>query len=63
MSMVNTNAFFDFTDFTAFQVLRRARHGLVSDSGTSLVVIHVGGPRCGTSSTDNIMNRHDHVDC
>ena len=54
--MINTNVFFDFTDF-------QVRHQLLFDRVFSVGVgyvfmLHVGGTRCVTSSTDNIMKIH-----
>jgi hypothetical protein len=52
-SMIKTNVFFDVTDF---QTVTTLTHRAINQTVREVFIVHVGGTRCVTSSTDNIMN-------
>ena len=71
-SMINTNVFFfDFTDVQVEQVARSQQQCTAAEATSErcqqsiqvreIFMIHVGGTRCVTSSTDQIMKIHARI--
>ena len=55
-SRSNTNVFFDVTDFQGFDAMHRLQ--CTVEQVKSVFIVHVGGTRCVSSSTGNIMKIH-----